>query len=302
MSGRISHPVARRDEFILHIQFHHVLCVVGFIIFLAPVVYSWGFWTHREITREAIRLLPSEMAPFFERHSAYIVEHSVDPDRVRETDSLEQFQHYIDIDKYGSYPFEELPRSYEEAVAVFGEDTLRTFGLLPWRIEEYTVRLTDAMKQGDVDAILHAATFLCHYVADAHVPLHATLNYDGQLTDQDGLHSRFESEIPRRNWQEYRFTRIPLPKSLDNPLASAFEIILESYQLIDTVLSSDRIATSEEVSALRGGEKKRSDNYYFRFAHRLGEMPEKRIAKTVHSVASFWFTAWRNAGSPVLPG
>ena len=34
-----------------------------------------------------------------------------------------------------------------------------------------------------------------HYVADAHVPLHAVLNYNGQLTGQTGIHNRWEDEL-----------------------------------------------------------------------------------------------------------
>ena len=34
-----------------------------------------------------------------------------------------------------------------------------------------------------------------HYVADAHVPLHAVVNYNGQRTGQTGIHNRWEDEL-----------------------------------------------------------------------------------------------------------
>ena len=42
------------------------------------------------------------------------------------------------------------------------------------------------------------APWFAHYVGDAHVPFHAVMNDDGQLTNQHGLHSRFESALFER--------------------------------------------------------------------------------------------------------
>ena len=48
------------------------------------------------------------------------------------------------------------------------------------------------------DNIKFFSSVLAHYVSDAHVPFHAALNYDGQLTGQWGIHSRFETELFER--------------------------------------------------------------------------------------------------------
>ena len=37
--------------------------------------------------------------------------------------------------------------------------------------------------------VLFLATDLGHYIANAHVPLHTTLNYNGQLSNQSGFHA-----------------------------------------------------------------------------------------------------------------
>ena len=48
------------------------------------------------------------------------------------------------------------------------------------------VRLTRAFKEKNLTRILRLSADIGHYIADAHVPLHTTENYDGQLTDQHG--------------------------------------------------------------------------------------------------------------------
>ena len=49
----------------------------------------------------------------------FLTEHAVDPDMRRYAIPEEGPRHYIDIDHYGSYPFNELPRNWADAVAKF---------------------------------------------------------------------------------------------------------------------------------------------------------------------------------------
>ena len=57
-------------------------------------------------------------------------------------------------------------------------------------------RLTDAFKEKNQAKILKYSAEIGHYIADAHVPLHASSNHNGQLTDQKGIHGFWESRIP----------------------------------------------------------------------------------------------------------
>src|SRR3546814_10784540 len=59
-----------------------------------------------------------------------------------------------------------------------------------------THRLTDAFLRRDSVRILRYSADLGHYLADAHVPLHTTENYNGQLSDQTGIHAFWESRLP----------------------------------------------------------------------------------------------------------
>lgn len=135
-------------------------------------------------------LLPPQMMMFYKPHIDFIENHAADPDKRRYLIAAEGARHYIDMDHYGSYPFNQLPRKWKEAVDKFGEDTLQAHGIVPWHIQVMLGRLTKAFKEKNFSSILKNSAELGHYIADAHVPLHTSENYDGQLTNQKGfMHS-----------------------------------------------------------------------------------------------------------------
>ena len=49
------------------------------------------------------------------------------------------------------------------------------YGILPFHLEIYQNRLTNAFKQEDWPLVLRISTELGHYLSDAHVPLHLSL-------------------------------------------------------------------------------------------------------------------------------
>lgn len=285
-----------------------VSVVLLFIGLVSPLsLLGWGFWAHKEITKTAIESLPEEMRKFFRAHTDSLIDKSVEPDQRRFGDREEPFRHYINIDRYGAYPFAELPRRYDDAVRKFGKATVDSAGTVPWRIAEFTEKLTESFKQRDAQGIIHYASHLGHYVADAHVPLHAVQNYDGQMTGQKGLHSRWESRIPEKFGTAYRLEARPA-LYLDHPLESAFETILESSLEADSVLSADKKAQESLPEKDRFVVRKQgnrvvyeyTDNYYGQFNTLLNGMIERRMNDAAQKVASYWYTAWVNAGKPEL--
>jgi hypothetical protein len=278
------------------------------LVTVTSQLFSWGFWAHREITRYAIRSLPAEMGTFFTANAESLIARSVEPDNRRYVDSTEGYHHYIDIDRYGTFPFEELPRSYDEAVEKFGKTTVDTNGRVPWRIVEFTGRLSAAMKRGDRNSIIFFASNLSHYIADAHVPLHTTENYDGQFTNQKGIHARWESRIPERYGKGFNLQPAEVEHIADQ-LDHAFRIVLESFPLVDSVLQFDRQVREgmKDSEAFRRVERRGrtefefSDAYYARYYELVGPSVRRRMQDSVRRVASFWYTAWVDAGKPELP-
>jgi len=286
-----------------------LLVAIIIVLVSADQSFGWGFWAHKEINKRAIQLLPPPMKQFFLSHEHYVTEHAIDPDLRRSRgDSLEPFNHYIDIDYYGTYPFEALPRNYDSAVAKFSIDTVRKQGILPWRIAAFTDSLSNAMKRRETAAILHFSADLGHYVADSHVPLHAVIDYDGVLRGQKGVHKRWESDLTERFAQSYTY---PTQGAIfiDNPLMYAFNTILESYTYSDSVLKADaeaerRVPGAKRIKSVSDkGDTAYifSDAYYDSLRVLDKGLVEGRMHKSIISVACYWYTAWVKAGKPELP-
>ena len=167
-----------------------------FFLLLVQQCFCWGFYAHRRINYYAVFLLPPEMMVLYKPNAEFLTEHAVDPDKRRYAVSAEGPRHYIDIDHYGKYPFESLPRKWNDAVEKYSEDTLNKYGIVPWWVQTMLNRLTNAFKEKNQSKILKLSAELGHYIADTHVPLHTNSNHNGQLTDQRGIHAFWESRIP----------------------------------------------------------------------------------------------------------
>lgn len=248
------------------------------------------------------------MIAFYKPNIAFITEHSTDPDKRRYAVLEEGPRHYIDIDNYGKYPFPELPRDYKEAVAKFGEAKVIENGIAPWHIQIMLQRLTNAFKQKNYAAILKNSAELGHYIADAHVPLHASNNHNGQLTDQKGIHGFWESRIPELLAEKKFDFFIGKAQYIKNPGEFIWARVLESSLAADSVLRFEK-----ELSIKFPGEtkysfeprnnvviKQYSSAYSIEFDRMLNGMVERRMRQSIFAIASFWYTAWVNAGQPNL--
>lgn len=276
----------------------------------APDANAWGFYGHKRINRMACYTLPPEMFPFFKRHIDFISDHAVDPDRRRYAVQGEAERHYIDIDHYakgGEDPFAIMPRKWDDAVARFGEDTLKAYGIVPWHIQVVYGQLIRAFQRGDVDRILRCASDLGHYIGDAHVPLHTTENYNGQLTNQHGIHAFWESRIPELSAEGYDHL-VGRAEYLEDPLGAAWRAVHDSHMLLDSVLGiekrlsmefpEDRRYSFEERG--RGGMRLYSREYAKAYEDAMLGMVEQRMNASILALGSFWYSAWVNAGQPNL--
>jgi hypothetical protein len=276
---------------------------IAAVLLIAAVTPStavaWGFAGHRLIMRRAIELLPPELKPFYEHYRDELVIRAIDPDLWRNVGWEDDPNHFLDFGakEYGAYPFKDLPRDFDAAVAKFGMATLKRNGTLPWRANELfgSLRRTfDSFKRGSAygpnDVVLFSAA-LGHYLQDANQPLHATINYDGQLTGNNGIHARFERDLVERF--ESRLTIRPAaPTPLLNARDAAFDTLLASYQLVDRVLRADAEAVS--------GKDSYDDDYFEKFFARTRPILEQRLADAVTATASAIIGAWESAGRPTL--
>lgn len=270
----------------------------------------WGFYGHKRINRMAVFTLPPQMFGFYKEHIEYVTENAVNPDKRRYAVEGEAQRHYIDLDHFykpGEDPAEAMPKSWEDAVAKHTEDTLQAYGIVPWHIVTMKYRLQKAFEAGDIDRILRYSADIGHYVSDAHVPLHTTENYNGQMTNQRGIHGLWESRLVEINADDYDYF-VGKAKYIAKPLDFAWEAVMESHSSLDSVFRIERELTKEFDSdkkysyEQRGRVTTKVYSYEFSQAYhsRMNGMVERRMRKAVISVGSIWHTAWVDAGQPDL--
>ena len=272
--------------------------VVAAFLALPSTAGAWGFEAHKFIVSRAIDILPEPIRPFFEANRAEIVERAIDPDLWRNAGfSEEPPNHFLDLDAYGKYPFTELPRQYDEALKKHGIEKLKQNGLLPWRTHEIAGRLLrgfEALHKNGPYArsdIRFFSAIIGHYVADAHVPLHSVLNYNGQLTGQTGLHNRWEDELFVRYRQQLVLKPGPL-RRIEHERDYIFETLLESSQLVPALLAADKEAI--------GDRSVYDDSYFEALWARTRPVLEARLSQSITGIASIIATAWELAGKPAL--
>lgn len=263
-------------------------------------VFAWGFTAHRLVNEKAVETLPEPLRSFFRANAAWVTEHAVDPDLWRAVGQDPEPNHFLDMDAFGTPAPGLIPRDEAEHLRRHGPDAAAR-GRLPWRVGEVYRELVAAFRDRDPARILERAAVLGHYVGDAHVPLHAALNYDGQLTGQTGIHNRWESHAVERYERQLRAEIVPRPaRAVSDPVQLTLDILLESFELSLQTLASDKESTQGTDLADTPTDDRYGDGYYSRFYEREHGALRSRLAASASTVGSLWLTAWEEAGRPPL--
>jgi hypothetical protein len=285
------------------------LIVTGSLVIAAGIICSsWGFLGHRTIHQLAIYELPPSMRYFFHRNIDEVVKKSVRPDQRRSADKEEAPKHYIDLELFGDSAAWRMPLLWKDALKKYGKDSLLKWGYLPYYVITMKEKLTAAFRSGNKDSILFYATDLGHYISDAHVPLHVTENYDGQLTGQKGLHSLWESMIPEIELTQYDLRSRHKARYLKHPERDIWRTIRQSYKLLHDVLAEEKAVTKtfteKDKYRVQTRNNREYKSYTSAFAKaysaRLGNTINKQLISSANLVADFWYTSWVDAGCPNL--
>jgi hypothetical protein len=294
-------------SFIPKIAIKKAMLVTVLLVFFKHC-FCWGFFAHQKINYYAVFLLPPEMMVFYKPNIDFIKEHAVDPDKRRYAIAEEASRHYIDIDHYGSFPYADLPRNWDSAISRFSADTLQAYGIVPWWIQIMQQRLTNAFREKNQSKILRLSAEIGHYIGDAHVPLHACSNHNGQYTNQRGIHGFWESRLPElladNEWNFF----IGQAGYIANTSQFMWNRIVESAAAADTVLQFEKNLSRQFNSDQRFSFEERnglvvrqySTAYSVAYNKMLSGMVERRMRQSIYAIASFWYTAWVNAGQPDL--
>jgi hypothetical protein len=186
---------------------------------------------------------------------------------------------------------------------------LLAYGIVPWHIQTIYNRLVSAFQQKDIDYILKNSADLGHYVADSHVPLHTTLNYNGQLTGQKGIHAFWESRLPELFSEDYDYL-LGTAEYKFSVLDVAWQAIEGSFNALDSVLGFEK-QLSEEYEQdkqyayeQRGTQtiKVKSAEFSAAYHSKLNGMVERRLRLSIATIGDLWYSAWVDAGQPILEG
>ena len=247
------------------------------------------------------------MIGFYKHHMSTIIERSVNPDKRRYINENEGPRHFIDLDAYGSDPLAQLPKKWQEAIEQYGDSTLIQHGIVPWHMVRVKYYLTQAFLNQDADQILKISADLGHYVGDAHVPLHTTSNYNGQKTNQRGIHGFWESRLPELFDQQYDLF-VGKAKYIENVNDAAWNAVANAHLALDSVLifeaqiSQEFSPTKKYSFEVRGNQTVKVYSYEFSEAYhqRLQGMVERKMRASIKLIADLWFTCWVDGGQPTL--
>jgi len=275
---------------------------------------SWGTWGHQHINHAAVFALPEGMRRFFYNHIDFVTEESVIPDVRKYTinDKAEFNRHFIDLEPFQTNPAESLPLTMKDATAKYDAQFLDKNGILPWYMMEMMQKLTKAFQDRKKAEILFISADLGHYLGDANMPLHTSVNHNGQLTDQKGIHAFFESQLPEQFGNNYNFNTGDAKYIKDVP-AEVWRIIMASHKLADTLLLAEKNLkqhfdpgkifmkdSAGNILTNKYHDPVHTYEYAKAFHEALHGMVEQQLRAAVAATANFWYTAWVNAGSPNL--
>ena len=286
----------------------------------ATLAISWGFAPHRALQAKAWSLLPAWMHEAWGRNPRPLIEGATSADSRKHTDSLEAARHFLDVDDLPIDVTVLKGTTWSDASILLTQDSgwlsPSRFGTLPWELERTYWRLVRAWAPADSsppvpEMVMRAAADLGHYLADAHVPLHTSGNYDGQRTDQRGIHALWEThavEWMLGNSVPRHCEPCELEAIAFDPIWTPWEILAESHALAPEVFRAER--TWQALC--------RDRSFGFRRRGRTMQLlptPEAlvlwdslthhhtwpRYCLAAQRIAAAWHAAWVDAGQPVLP-
>ncbi len=195
-----------------------------------------------------------------------------------------------------------------DCTSAFMVDRFSEYGILPYHLVKMQRNLTRAFKEKNVKRILRLSSEFGHYIGDAHVPLHTTVNYNGQLTNQVGIHAFWESRIPELFADKEFDFFVGKAEYFDDASEHYWDMVLKSHSYVDSVLlieSDLRRSFPEDEQFCYDQRLERTVLTQCRafaraYHERMDGMVEDRMRASVLAIGSAWYTAWVDAGQPDL--
>jgi hypothetical protein len=262
------------------------------LLSLSVILMSWGATGHSKISASSSLSYNSQMQDFL-TWVTFLTEHASDADYRKDSDPTEGPKHYIDIDNYALFNSTgRIPQTYDSVTTLYGTTFVIDNGILPWATERTFDSLRNCMQRHDFAKAQIFAADLGHYVADGHMPLHITKNYNGQLTGNTGIHSRYESTMINAHVGEIIYNGEDATE-ITNINEYIFSYIYGNYPYCDSVLAADNyaksISSNYSSAAYKDALWAKSKSFTVPLFDRAS-----------HAFAALLYNAWLQAGSPSI--
>ena len=265
------------------------LLLTALLLCAAGEAWGWGSIGHKIINQNAVQHLPPAMSQLAAQQT-FLTAHASDADNRKSSDPTEGSKHFIDLETFTD--FQHLPADFSVVVAQYGLPALQVNGILPWTIVTTVDSLTAQFRRADLSKAYQTAADLGHYVGDAYQPLHCTVNYDGQLTQNSGIHSRYETSM----LGQYQSSITITPDTIhlvSDVFAFANEIVVHSNSYVDSILQGDNAA---KAASGWNGSGTAPALYYSTLWQKIGRLTQEVLQHATRDVASLWYTSWVRAG------
>lgn len=263
------------------------------LVFMLVVLSSWGDKAHQKINASCVNYLPRELRAL-KAWGPLLANHASDADNRKKNDKNEFVKHFIDLDNYEHFVSQgSINDDFEAACATYGKPWVMKNGTLPWVTDSTYHALVANFKDRNWHQAVLTASDLGHYVGDGFMPLHITANYNGQMSNQTGIHSRYEGEMIDRYITTVNFkSSKPAKPSAAKPVKQVvFGYLAENYACMDLLLKADRQA----AQFTRGVY---NDSYYESLWGQTQGFTTRLLEEASKTLAGFIYLAWTEAGKP----
>jgi hypothetical protein len=122
------------------------------------------------------------------------------------------------------------------------------------------------------------------------MPLHITKNYDGDVTGNNGIHSRYESTMVSGYNSQIVYNGDTV-KIIPNVNQYVFNYLYHNYQYVDSIIVADDYAYSQSTNYY-------SSTYKSALWNKTRNFTISMFQNASHALAELIYNAWVEAGSP----
>ncbi len=270
--------------------------IISVLIMLASSsAFGWGAIGHQIVAYTGANSA-SDGQLFWKSNLEPVRKLSTVPDRLWKTSATkadEGLTHWFEIDSYYKpAEFAEIisfPSSYSAAVSKYTEERILVHGTAPWRVRQLYQLAFQAFKGGNQVLALQYVGVMSHYIGDLSQPLHVTINHDGQLTGNKGLHSYFETTVLKNE----NAIRTDVQKRVTKLLKDGNYLSQFNGSLMDTIILSVERSVSQLDLVLK------NDKLYGRTTKGAAiqlELAKDRLADGAATFALILSQLWKETG------